>query len=100
MGLVLVLALVTASIAFTVTESKVLKPLREWAERLNEKFGELLSCGYCLGHWISFALVAIYRPRLFDFWMPLDYFLTALVIAWISAFLWILMCIMMEEAGK
>lgn len=97
---VLYLSFVTASVSFTVAETKLFLPLREWAMRINAYLGELLSCGYCLGHWVAFALVAIYQPRLFEFWWLLDYFLTALVIAWLAAFQWIALCWLMERAGK
>jgi len=94
------LSFATATISFTVAEMKVFMPLREWAKRKNAFFGELISCGYCLGLWIAFALVAIYKPRLFESWWLLDYFLTALAIAWLSALQWILMCCLMDKAGK
>jgi hypothetical protein len=97
---ILLLALVTASISFTISETKLFKPLREWLKAKVAFLGELFSCGYCLGHWVSFALTAIYRPRLFEFWWPLDYFLTALIIAWLSAFQWVLMCWAMQQAKK
>ena len=95
----LLLSLVTASISYTVTEARLFKPLREWVHR-KLPWGEPLACGYCLGHWIAFALVAVYRPRLFDMWWLLDYFLTALIIAWLSGIQWVLMCLVMEKAGK
>jgi len=94
------LSLVAASLSFTVTETKLFRPLREWAKGKNPFLGELLSCGYCFGHWIAFALVAIYQPRLFHSWWLLDYFCTAIVIAWLSAFMWALMCWQMEKVGK
>lgn len=97
---VIYLSFVTASISFSLSEARLFLPLREWAKRRNSYLGELLSCGYCLGHWISFGLVAVYRPILFDSWWLLDYFLTALVIAWLAAFQWILLCYVMEKAGK
>jgi hypothetical protein len=97
---IIYLSLATACISFTVSESKLFKPLRDRTKRKIPRLGELLSCGYCLGHWVAFALVAIYRPRLFDAWWLLDFFLTALVIAWLSAFQWVLMCWLMEKAGK
>ncbi|MCP5006358.1 MAG: DUF1360 domain-containing protein [Planctomycetes bacterium] len=97
---VIYLSFVTASISFTVTETKIFKPLREWLERKNSFLGELFSCGYCFGHWVAFTLVAIYHPKLFEVWWLLDYFLTALVIAWLAAFQWALMCWLMEKAGK
>jgi hypothetical protein len=83
---VLYLSLVTASVSFTVAEAKLFLLFREWCTRKLIFVGELMSCGYCLGHWVAFALFAIYRPRLFEFWCLVDYFLTALVIAWLAAF--------------
>jgi len=97
---VIYLSFVTASLCFTVTETRIFMPLREWVKSKITFLGELLSCGYCFGYWVAFVLVVIYRPKLFESWWPLDYFLTALVIAWLSAFQWILMCWLMEKAGK
>jgi hypothetical protein len=97
---VIYLSFVTASISFTVTEAKLFLPLREWVKGKNSKAGELLCCGYCLGHWVAFGLVAVYQPKLFEFWSPTDYFLTALVIAWLGAFQGILLCWLMEKVGK
>jgi hypothetical protein len=97
---VILLSIVTASIAFTVAETKLFESLREWIKGKSSLFGGLLSCGYCLGYWIAFILVAIYRPRLFNFWWLLDYFLTSLIIAWFSAFQWILMCWLFRKSEK
>jgi hypothetical protein len=96
---VLLLSLVAAAISFTVAEMKLFEPLRRWMPK--ESFWvELLSCGYCLGHWVAFALVAVYRPRLFESWWLLVYFLTAIVIAWLAGIQWGLMCILVDKAGK
>jgi len=97
---VIYLSLATASISCTVTEMKLFKPVREWAKKKNTLLGELLSCCYCFGHWVAFTLTAVYRPRIFESWWLLDYFLTALVIAWIAAFQVVVMCWLMEKAGK
>ncbi len=96
---VLLLSLVTASISFSVTEMKLFKPLRE-RFRAESFLGRMLSCGYCFGHWVAFALVAIYQPRLFYAWWPLDYFITALAVAWLGGVQWTLMCLLMKRAGK
>lgn len=96
----LYLSLVVASLSFTLSETKLFLPLREWAKRRNALVGELLSCGYCFGHWVAVALVAIYRPKLFDARWLHDYFLTALVIVWFGAFQEVLVCWLMEKAGK
>ena len=97
---VICLSFVTASISFLVTETKIFKPLREWTKSKNSFLGEFLSCGYCFAHWVAFALVAIYQPKLFELWRLMDYFLTGLAIAWLSAFQWALMCWLMEKAEK
>lgn len=94
------LSLANASIAFTVTEARLCRGLREWIKHKNSFLGELFSCGYCFGHWSAFLLTAVYQPRLLQQWQPLDYFLTALVIAWLSAFQWALLCWLMQQAGK
>jgi len=96
---VLYLSFVTASISFTITETKVFKPMREWVKGKNGIIGKLVSCGYCFAHWIAFSIVTIYQPKLFELWWLLDYFLTALVIAWFAAFQWGLMCWLMEKTG-
>jgi hypothetical protein len=97
---ILLFSLPNAAIAFTVAETKIFAPFRNWTKQKSAFFGELVSCGYCLGHWTAFAIVAIYRPRLFDLWSPLDFFLTAVTLAWLSAFQWILLCWLMHKAGK
>jgi hypothetical protein len=96
----LFLSIIVASISFTVTEARLFKPIRVWIKKRNSFWGSFLLCGYCFGHWIAFALVAIYKPKLLNLWWPLDYFLTALVVAWLSALQWVLMCLLMDKAGK
>jgi hypothetical protein len=97
---IIYLSFVTASISFTVTETKLFQPLREWVKHKNHFLAGMLSCGYCFGHWLALALVVIYGYSRFTAWWPLDYFLTALVIAWLSAFQWILLCWLMDKIGK
>ena len=97
---VVLLSVATASIAFTVCETKLFAPAREWVRGRSRFWGDLVSCCYCLGHWVAFALVAVYRPRLFDAWWLLDYLLTALVIAWLAAIQWAALCWLMAKAGK
>lgn len=100
MQVAIYLSIITASISFTVTETKIFKRLREWMKEKNAFFGELFSCGYCFGHWVAFALVAVYQPKIVVAWSPLDYFLTALFIAWLSGVQWVLMCWVMVKVGR
>jgi H+/Cl- antiporter ClcA len=96
----LYLSFVTAAISYTVTETKLFRPLREWLQRKNSFLGELISCGYCFGFWVALVITIIYRPRLFDLWWPLDYLLTATVIFWLGGIQWAVMCWLTEKAGK
>ncbi len=97
---VFLLSVVTASVAFSIAETKPFSSAREWLKRRSEFLGELMACGYCLGHWVALGLVAIYRPKLFNAWWLLDYVITALVIAWLAALQWAVLCVLMEKAGK
>ncbi len=94
------LSLVTASVSFTLSEARLFAGLRQRAAARSRWLGELLGCGYCTGHWVAFGLAAIYRPRLFDAWRPLDYLLTAVAIAWLAAFQWAILCLLLERGGK
>ncbi len=94
------LSAVTAAVAFTLCETTLFAGLRAWVKGRSVWLGKLACCGYCLGHWVAFGLVAIYRPRLFEAWWPLDYLLTALVMAWLAAFQWAALCWLMAKAGK
>ncbi len=92
--------MVTASISFTVTESKLFESFRNFVKRKNNFLGELVSCGYCLGHWIAFGIVIMYNFNIFNNGLFIDYFFTGLIIAWLSAIQWLLMYMLMERVGK
>jgi hypothetical protein len=97
---ILCLSFVTGAVAFAVTETRLFRPVREWATGKNAFWGDLCSCGYCISHWVALVLVAIYQPRLLQRLWLLDYLLTVLIIAWLGGFQWVLMCLLMSKAGK
>jgi hypothetical protein len=94
------LSVVNAAISFTISETKVFLPFRVWIKKKNSFLGDLFCCGYCLGFWVSFGLTAVYHPRLFEGGWLFDYFCTALVIAWLSAVQWGLMCWLIKKIEK
>lgn len=61
--------------------------------------GKQSRCGHRLGHRAALGLVAIYRPRLFEAWRLLDYFITSSVIACLAALQWAALCCLMGKAG-
>ena len=100
---ILLLSTVTAAIAFTVTETKVFEPLRIWMKHSSEFFGKLFSCGYCLGYWVSFAILLLgyETPILFpNYHLIFNYIFSWFLIAWLSGFQWIIMCYLFKLVGK
>ncbi len=77
---VLLLSLPVAVISLTITRASVFQYLREWIRERNEWLGKLFTCPYCMSHWVSFALVACYQPRIIQWWWPLDLVLSAFAI--------------------
>ena len=52
-----VLGLASATVSVTVAQSKLFKPLRQWlADGSSEWFQDLITCPYCMGHWVSLVL--------------------------------------------
>lgn len=60
MLIALYIILATSSIAITVTKSILFEPVRKFVKNLNPKLGELISCYFCLSHWIICTLSIIY----------------------------------------
>lgn len=85
--LVVILAASIASVSFTVARTKITAPLRQRVKRKSDWLGNLFGCPYCVSHWLTFAAVAIYRPRLLNFWWVTDYLVTIFVSVTISAIL-------------
>lgn len=78
---VLILSLPVSTISLTITKSSLFERLREWALERNKWLGKLVSCPYCTSHWVSFALVAWYQPRMLQSaWLPVDLIISAFAI--------------------
>lgn len=78
---VLILSLPVSAITLTITKSSLFECLREWALKRNKWLGKLVSCPYCTSHWVSFALVVLYQPRMVrsGAW-PIDLIISAFAI--------------------
>jgi len=102
---ILYLSLACASISFTVTETKLFEPFRQWLHRHSLFLGKLFSCGFCLGYWTATALTALpavsgQLPKFFPqggLWVTADYFFCVLITAWLSGFQWLLMHSLMKK---
>ena len=81
----LTLSLATSVIAVTVSKTKMFKPLRHGVWSKNKWFYDLISCTYCLTHWIAFALVLIYPLNLMRKYLIIDYFVSSFAVVAIAA---------------
>ena len=80
------LALAVSAISMTVSKAVVFKGLRSWTRGHLPWLGKLMSCPYCTSHWVSFAIVGLYRPSVVNsgFW-AVDLFVTALALVAVAA---------------
>jgi hypothetical protein len=56
---ILVLSILVSIISVTLTRSTLFDPVRTKLGEINQKLGELVSCPYCAGHWISAFITCI-----------------------------------------
>lgn len=78
---ILYLSLSTSAISVTISRGSIFNRLRASSPGI---LGELLSCFYCLSHWVALLLVLVYQPLIVRFWMPLDLFLSAMAVTCVS----------------
>jgi hypothetical protein len=90
----LLVAGVVMGAAHTVARERLFEPLRRRLGGSDTWFGYLVSCPYCVSHWIAFALVPItetYPIEVTRDWgivaTVLTWFLSSLLIAALASFL-------------
>ena len=77
------LAPAVAVVSMTVTMSKLFSPLRKVAKSGSEWLGELLSCPYCISHWVALAAVLVLVPFTSVAWVVAQVFtLVAFAMPW------------------
>ena len=59
----LLIALVTASISFTITTTSIFKWFRELVSPLHKKIEELVHCPWCIAHYIALVILFILFDR-------------------------------------
>lgn len=76
----LLLSLAVMCIANTVSRERLFKPLRDRLGGKETWRGYLLTCPYCLSHWLAFVLVPVFDLRLLT--VPHDWPVAAPVLDW------------------
>lgn len=69
---VMIICLAISSISLTLSKSYIGKILVAWAFKRSEIFGELMSCHYCLAHWLALIFYAVYQPSLIEGYFIVD----------------------------
>lgn len=57
MFILFALSLIVASVSFTISVTSIFKPVRAALSKIHPKVEELMHCPYCLGHYVTFALL-------------------------------------------
>jgi hypothetical protein len=87
----LILALVVASISWTVTQEEIFREPREWCEKRSEsssnffvrKFFYVWTCEYCFSHWVTILVLIVTQFRLLlDDWR--GYALAFFALPWVA----------------
>jgi len=81
-----VLGIATGAISMVVSRSTIFNAFHDWLEKRSVFLEDLLSCPWCLSHWIALVFTIIYHPLIVTSWfVPLDYFVTLMVMTVVAA---------------
>lgn len=85
------LSLATSAASITISRSTLFSPFREFLLTRQggawKHLGYLVSCFYCVSHWIAAAVVLAYQPRIVQFWIVVDLGISWLAVVALAA-LW------------
>jgi hypothetical protein len=93
MSKVIAISLVVMGIAHTISKERIFAPIRQRLGGPDTWLGYLVSCPYCVSHWIAFVLVPLtetygievsYRSGFFTWVMR--WFLSSILVTVIAAF--------------
>jgi hypothetical protein len=93
-------------LAHTITRERLCEPLRKRLGGNDTWLGYLVSCPYCVSHWIAFVLVPLTGTFAIDVvprWGPLDdfvrWFLSSVLVAVVAAFFRVIFYYVDETQG-
>ncbi|HET6282449.1 MAG TPA: DUF1360 domain-containing protein [Polyangia bacterium] len=99
-------SLVVMGLAHTITRERITEPLRTRLGGKDTWLGYLVSCPYCVSHWIAFILVPLTGTYAIDVvpqWGPvsqvLRWFLSSVLIAVVAAFFRVIFYYVDETQG-
>jgi len=93
-------SMVVASVSYTISEAAIFRKMRVRICFRNKFFGKLISCGYCLGFWLSFLVIVFFHPVVPLSHTIFDWLFSWLILSWLAGFEWVIMCWLMKVSGK
>jgi hypothetical protein len=97
---------VTMGISHTIARERIFAPVRERLGGKDTWFGYLVSCPYCVSHYVAFILVLLtdstfvrITPSLGPFSRLVDWFLSSILVTVLAAFLRIIFYFVDEGQG-
>jgi hypothetical protein len=96
---------VVMGVSQTITRERIFAPLREWLGGKATWLGYLVSCPYCVSHYVAFALVPLTGTYAIDVvvggWpgRMLSWFLSSLLVTVVAAFFRVLFWFVDETQG-
>lgn len=79
------LGLCCATISYTLTKGSIFGPLRVWVIERSLWLGKLMSCPYCMSHWIALGAMVIFHPKMIGGPAWIDYTATWFTLTGLSA---------------
>lgn len=74
-----------SALSITIAKGTIFKNLRDWTGRKSKFFGGLLTCTYCLSHWVALFLVLIYKPEPFGYTSIINCIVAVFVLVGVSS---------------
>ena len=87
-------------ISFTLAEMKIFAWLRDLAKKKSRFIGDLLSCFYCVGFYVSAVICLIYQPNVINQIPVIDEVLTYFIVCGISGLWGLVMCVLFSLSDK
>src|SRR5438067_1790654 len=102
----LLVSAVVMGLSYTISRERLFLPVRERCGGPDTLLGYLISCPYCLSHWLAFVIVpltATYPVRMAAripyVSTPVDWFLSSVLVTVVAAFLRVIFFFVDETQG-
>jgi len=101
MATLVYLGVANGMISLLIAKSKFFEKFRDYFFNRGHSFiHELLSCPYCISHWVAIMMTIIWQPRLTNSIIPLDFLISMFVMVAVATVSWTIAFGLMNWAEK